>query len=139
MNQTSKTNLAGPNTRTSRMLPRKPGTTCCRSFVARSPHSPPIHTPNPISARATTQRKEEVKAPHLGSREELVLRGGGGGMAPAAVAVHPLLVPLQREAPQLPQRRLHLHSTPLGPRARPRRIETRIAGVGLALAETLAA
>jgi hypothetical protein len=36
-------------------------------------------------------------------------------VAPATVAVHPLLVPLQREAPQLPQRRLHLRSPPTPP------------------------
>jgi hypothetical protein len=107
-----------------------------RSSLARSPQSPPTHPPPPPPARSlarsagqsrrhAAKKKGRGEAPHLGSHEELVRGGGGGGgVAPATVAVHPLLVPLQREAPQLPQRRLHLRSPPHPPR----RIEPRIAG-----------
>lgn len=86
-----------------------------QSSPARSPHpqpqqsDPPTH-PTRLLARTAMKRKGEARPTHLGSREELVRRrGGGGGVAPAtAVPVHPLLVALQSEAPQLPQRRLHV-------------------------------
>ena len=90
-----------------------------RSSPARSPHPQQTDPPTRL-ARSPTKRKGEARSTHLGSREELVRRrgGGGGGVAPAAVPVpvHPLLVALQREAPQLPQRRLHV----LAPRTRVR-------------------
>ena len=90
-----------------------------RSSPARSPHPQQTDPPTRL-ARSPTKRKGEARSTHLGSREELVRRrgGGGGGVAPAAVPVpvHPLLVALQREAPQHPQRRLHV----LAPRTRVR-------------------
>jgi len=91
---------------------------CCenqkrsRSSPARSPQQQLTDPPTRLArSGSATKRKGEARTTHLGSREELVRRrgGGGGGVAPAtAVPVHPLLVALQREAPQLPQRRLHV-------------------------------
>jgi hypothetical protein len=79
-----------------------------RSRRERSPHAK-SHSLTRTLTHAPTRRTggTEQVPPHLRGGEELV-RGGGGGRGVAPAAVHPLLVALQREAPQLPQRRLHL-------------------------------
>jgi hypothetical protein len=106
--------------RPSKPIARNPATRdgCCGKPEAepelpmRSPHPQQTDPPTRLArAGAATKRMGEARPTYLGSREELVRRrgGGGGGVAPAtAVPVHPLLVALQREAPQLPQRRLHV-------------------------------
>jgi hypothetical protein len=115
MNWSSNPTTWNPSTRSGCCENHKQG----QSSPARSPQ--PQQTDPPIRLARSRSHEAEgrgARPTHLGSREELVRRGGGGGgVAPAAVPVHPLLLALQREAPQLPQRRLH-SLAPCAPRSR---------------------